>query len=140
MSNKPLPLAFQPAPRPQALLNASDALRLAEASADLGFARPVSSPEAGGGAALHVDPMDGASAAGAPPSSSAQRLKADHPVSAAPGLASIKVDVPQAAWASLKIEAIRRRVTVKFLVLEALASQGYEIDLANVPQDGRRLR
>jgi hypothetical protein len=36
--------------------------------------------------------------------------------------------------------ALKRRVTVKFLVLEALAAKGYAIDLDAIPEDGRRLR
>ena len=35
---------------------------------------------------------------------------------------------------------IKRRATVKYLVLEALAEKGYPVDLASLPQDGRRLR
>ena len=38
------------------------------------------------------------------------------------------------------MEAIKRRVTVKFLVLEALAAKGYDVDLDAIPEDGRRLR
>jgi hypothetical protein len=132
VSKTPTSLSFQPAPRPQTRLTAADAARLAEANADLGFARPVSSPET---AALEARPVESAPAAPA-----ARRSKTAPAPPAARAMAALKVEVPDQVWAALKIEAIRRRVTVKFLVLEALARQGYEIDLANVPQDGRRLR
>ena len=33
-----------------------------------------------------------------------------------------------------------RSVTVKYLVMEALAAKGYNIDLSQVAEDGRRLR
>jgi hypothetical protein len=117
MSKTPAPLSFQPAPRPR--LSALDAARLAEASADLGFVRPAGAGTPGG-------VLENPSRIGAP-----RR--------AASG-AALKIEVPDKVWAALKMEAVRRRVTVRFLVLEALADRGYEIDLDNTPQDGRRLR
>ena len=137
MSKKPAPLAFQPAPRPQARLSAADAARLSEAAADLGFTRPVSVAEPAQGAAK--------AEAGRPARRAPAARAAAPPKPAAPEpnpgpMASLKIEVPDKAWVSLKLEAVRRRVTVRFLILEALARQGYEIDLAEVPQDGRRLR
>jgi hypothetical protein len=117
MSKAPAPLSFQPAPRPR--LSALDAARLAEASADLGFARPASAPPA------EAVPT--------------RARAAPSPAAGQPGVA-LKIEVPDVVWAALKMEAVRRRVTVRFLVLEALADRGYEIDLASTPQDGRRLR
>lgn len=38
------------------------------------------------------------------------------------------------------VTALNRRVTVKHLVLEALAAKGYTVDLAAVPEHERRLR
>ena len=37
-------------------------------------------------------------------------------------------------------EALNRRVTVRYLVLEALAAKGYRVDLEAIPEDGRRIR
>lgn len=133
-------MTFQPAPRPQARLNPADAARLAEANADLGFARPVSSPETPSAEKHPAEPEVPAQPARVRPAPAAHIAKADLPAADAHATASLKIEVPDKVWTALKIEAIRRRVTVKFLVLEALARQGYEVDLANVPHDGRRLR
>jgi hypothetical protein len=53
---------------------------------------------------------------------------------------ALKFEVPDLVWTALRQEALNRRVTVKYLVLEALAAKGYNVDLAAVPEDGRRLR
>jgi hypothetical protein len=53
---------------------------------------------------------------------------------------ALKFEVPDEVWLALRQEALNRRVTVKYLVLEALAAKGYNVDLAAVPEDGRRLR
>ena len=53
---------------------------------------------------------------------------------------ALKFEVPDPVWTALRQEALNRRVTVKYLVLEALAAKGYNVDLAAVPEDGRRLR
>jgi hypothetical protein len=127
------PLSFQPAPRPQTRLNAADAAKLAEVTADLGFGRPVSAPE--GPSEPH-----GGSPTTPPRPAPHKPSKTPAPAAADSGATSLKIDVPDTVWTTLKMEAVRRRVTVKFLVLEALSHQGYEIDLANVPEDGRRLR
>jgi hypothetical protein len=54
--------------------------------------------------------------------------------------AALKFEVPDEVWTALRQEALNRRVTVKYLVLEALAAKGYSVDLSAVPEDGRRLR
>ncbi|MGE7157534.1 hypothetical protein ACQKJ1_27955 [Methylorubrum rhodesianum] len=48
--------------------------------------------------------------------------------------------MPEAVWTELRQAALNRRVTVKYLVLEALAAKGYKVDLNAVPEDGRRNR
>jgi len=48
--------------------------------------------------------------------------------------------VPDEVWTALRQEALNRRVTVKYLVLEALAANSYSVDLSAVPEDGRRTR
>jgi hypothetical protein len=53
---------------------------------------------------------------------------------------ALKFDVQDDLWTALRRAAIDRRVTVKYLVLEALSEKGYPVDLAEVPEDGRRLR
>lgn len=52
----------------------------------------------------------------------------------------MKVEVPDPVWTALRQEALDRRVTVKYLILEALATKGYAFDLSAIPKDGRRLR
>ena len=61
------------------------------------------------------------------------------PIAPAKG-AALKFEVPDKVWTALRQEALNRRVTVKYLVLEALAARGYDVDLSAVPEDGRRIR
>lgn len=61
------------------------------------------------------------------------------PIAPAKG-AALKFEVPDEVWTALRQAALNRRVTVKYLVLEALAAKGYSVDLSAVPEDGRRLR
>ena len=49
----------------------------------------------------------------------------------------MKVEVPDPVWTALRQEALDRRVTVKYLILEALATKGYAFDLSAIPKDGR---
>ena len=51
-----------------------------------------------------------------------------------------KVAMPDETWNALRHEALNRRVTVKYLVMEALAAKGYDVDLSKIAEDGRRLR
>ena len=53
---------------------------------------------------------------------------------------ALKVEVPDLMRTALRQEALSRRVSVEYLVRKALAAEGYNVDLAAVPEDGRRLR
>ena len=150
MSAKPA-LAFQPAPRPQPRTAPEDAERLLAATHDLGFGRasvapaaapqtppqavtqpqttPSSAPRIPDGAAVLAEPAPSTSRNSEP----ARALD----VRKAPAL---KFDLPEGVWDELRMAALRRRVTVKYLVLEALADRGYGVDLSEIPEDGRRLR
>jgi hypothetical protein len=124
--------AFQPAPRPRPRISPEDAQQLAVATSDLGFTRPSSAPEARAEEPPPA-PVEPALAAGP----AAQEPKT--PIAPVKGTA-LKFEVPDQVWTALRQEALNRRVTVKYLVLEALAAKGYNVDLAAVPEDGRRLR
>ena len=114
--------AFQPAPRPRPRTSPEEAHRLAAAASDLGFTRAITPPEAPG-----VEP------------SVASTQAPKSPLAPAKGTA-LKFEVPDEVWTALRQEALNRRVTVKYLVLEALAAKGYNINLSAVPEDGRRIR
>lgn len=124
--------AFQPAPRPRPRITHEDAQQLAAATSDLGFTRTSSAPESSA-----ESPIPPASKTTSTASSASQEAKA--PLTPTKGTA-LKFEVPDAVWTELRQEALNRRVTVKYLVLEALAAKGYNVDLAAVPEDGRRLR
>jgi hypothetical protein len=130
--------AFQPAPRPRPRISPEDAQQLAVATSDLGFTRPSSAPEAR--AEEPLQPPTEPIPAVAPAAPTAQEPKAPLvPAATAKGTA-LKFEVPDTVWTALRQEALNRRVTVKYLVLEALAAKGYNVDLSAVPEDGRRLR
>ncbi len=116
--------AFQPAPRPRPLTSPDEAQQLAAATGDLGFTRPTTSPEQQVRASAVLAPI-------------AQEPKS--PIAPSKGTA-LKFEVPDEVWTALRQEALNRRVTVKYLVLEALAAKGYNVDLSIVPEDGRRIR
>lgn len=140
MSTKPL--TFQPAPRPQPRVSPEQSRELAEATRDLGFGRTTSTPEMGADAESRT-PLE-AEAAGAPRPSEklARTVKRVEPAAepSAERMASLKVAMPDETWQALRHEALNRRVTVKYLVMEALAAKGYDVDLSKVAEDGRRLR
>lgn len=115
---------FQPAPRPRPRTSPEDAQQLAAATGDLGFTRPSNAPDA-------PETVKEAITATAPGPKS--------PLAPIKGIA-LKFEVPDEVWVALRQEALNRRVTVKYLVLEALAAKGYSIDLSSVPEDGRRIR
>ena len=125
---------FQPAPRPRPRISPEDAQQLAAANGDLGFTRPSSAPEA-----QAKEPMQPASPAEPMASFSPTAQEPKTPLASVKGTA-LKFEVPDTVWTALRQEALNRRVTVKYLVLEALAAKGYNVDLAAVPEDGRRLR
>ena len=125
MMTKP---SFQPAPRPRPRTSPEDAQQLAAATGDLGFTRASNAPEAAEVIiAATQDPV------------SAVPLVPKTPVAPVKGVA-LKFEVPDEVWVALRQEALNRRVTVKYLVLEALAAKGYSVDLTAIPEDGRRLR
>ena len=125
---------FQPAPRPRPRITPKDAQQLAAANSDLGFTRPSSAPEA-----QAKGPMQPAGPAEPTPSFTPTAQEPKAPLAPVKGTA-LKFEVPDTVWTALRQEALNRRVTVKYLVLEALAAKGYNVDLAAVPEDGRRLR
>lgn len=140
-------LAFQPAPRPQPRASAEDAKKLQEATQDLGFGRPTAAPAVA--PEVSEAPIQESSAPPRPGSrpvaSVAPAVTADpRPAAVADPAAkrgpALKFDVPETVWEELRLAALKRRVTVKFLVLEALAAKGYDVDLTAIPEDGRRLR
>ncbi len=112
--------AFQPAPRPRPRTSPEEAQQLAAAASDLGFTRASTAPDAQ-----------------TPERPRGQAPNA--PFASTKGTA-LKFEVPDEVWTALRQEALNRRVTVRYLVLEALAAKGYNVDLATVPEDGRRLR
>ena len=148
MTVKTTPLAFQPAPRPQPRVSAAQRAELAEATRDLGFGRTTSSPS------VEPDPKEPAPGPAAAPAATStaprqtspkaviakatlQPARADVP---ATRNAVLKFDIPDELWVSLRHEAVNRRATVKYLILEALSEKGYQVDLASIPEDGRRQR
>jgi len=130
--------AFQPAPRPRPRISPEDAQQLAVATSDLGFTRPSSAPEAR--AEEPVPPPAEPVPVAAPSAQAPKAPLAPAAPTAAVKSTALKFEVPDLVWTALRQEALNRRVTVKYLVLEALAAKGYNVDLAAVPEDGRRLR
>lgn len=125
-------LAFQPAPRPKPRTSPEEVARLRAATEDLGFGRavtPIGSPV--------TEPVPAASP---PKSAVTSPAPADVTAAETRRAPALKFDVPDELWDDLRLQALRRRVTVKYLVLEALAAKGYPVDLAAVPEDGRRIR
>ena len=129
--SKPNGLTFQPAPRAQPRAVTPEVVEeLTGATAGLGFSWPSSAPAAEPG----LRPAPARDKATTKPKRPAPVAVNDAPIS------SLKFDVPAELWTKLKIEAATRRVTVRYLVLEALSLQGYEVDLDAIPEDGRRQR
>jgi hypothetical protein len=151
MTSKPTVLAFQPAPRPQPRLNPEQTRELAEATSDLGFGRTTSAPAGSPSAppAPAAPPAAEPAEPAAPATTTATPVPEPAPsASAAPAIrpapperqATLKVAMDDETWTALRHEALNRRVTVKYLVMEALAEKGYAVDLSKVAEDGRRLR
>lgn len=157
MTDKTTRPAFQPAPRPRPINDAGSAEALRKATEDLGFNRTTSAPASATETALapvaKLEPALSASAsapasapklAAAPPAPrAATKSKAVKPAPA-PDFSeretSLKFTIDDELSTALKLEGVNRRVTVKFLVLEALAEKGYPVDLATLQEDGRRAR
>ncbi|CAA2145603.1 hypothetical protein [Methylobacterium bullatum] len=119
---------FLPSPRPRPRTSPEDAQQLAAATSDLGFTRASNAPEE-----LPIVP------APLPEPTPDLTQEPKSPIAPTRGT-SLKFEVPDEVWTALRQEALNRRVTVKYLVLEALAAKGYNVDLSAVPEDGRRLR
>jgi hypothetical protein len=52
----------------------------------------------------------------------------------------LTLDVPDYLRVALKIDAARKGVSVRYLVLTALVEQGFDVEPADLIEDGRRLR
>lgn len=161
MTDKTARPIFQPAPRPQRINDAGTAEALRKATEDLGFNRTTSAPASATETALtpvdKVQPAPSAPAsapasapspapkvaAAAPAPRAAPKPKAVKPAPA-PDFSeretSLKFTIDDELSTALKLEGVNRRVTVKFLVLEALAEKGYPVDLDTLHEDGRRAR
>lgn len=142
--------AFMPSPRPRPRTSPEDAQLLAAATGDLGFTRASNAPEAAGKPRpkpsksqepkTPLAPLDGAVAEDASAQDASPEEIPVKQAGPAPRASSLKFEVPDQVWFALRQEALNRRVTVRYLVLEALAAKGYAVDLSAVPEDGRRLR
>ena len=143
---------FMPAPRPVSRVSAEDVAALSEAVAGFGFGRASSPPEPPVAAselapeppAARPRPARALKKAAAPEAKDVSALPgAPRPVPAddvfGKGL-PLRLDVPEALWTDLKIKAAQRRVTVRWLVLEALEQAGYAVEANAIPLDGRRVR
>ncbi len=120
--------AFMPAPRPR--LSDEDAQRLIDGASDLGFGRPSShAPQ----------PAPAPRPAPVPPKPRAAKAPKAAP-DAAEASRTLRFDVSDELWTALKLTSVHRRVTVRYLLLEALSKAGYAVDLDTVPEDGRRVR
>ena len=137
MMSKPLSSPFLPSPRPRPHTSPEDARQLAAATSDLGFTRASSAPQEPPAApGIPHEPR-------APEAAPARATRASPPARRrAKGAKAtvLKFEVPETVWTALRQEALDRRVTVRYLVLEALAAKEYPVDLAAIPKDGRRLR
>jgi hypothetical protein len=150
MAEKTPALAFGPTPRAKPRISQAQADQLSAETADLGFGRVTSAPGAGAASSPPSTPLEAVPPAPEPrapasrvsaPSKARSASASTRPKPAAlAGSASLKFDVPGDLWTEMKVEAAKRRVTVKYLVLEALSKQGFDVDLEAVPEDGRRLR
>ena len=58
----------------------------------------------------------------------------------APVAGTVKLEVQDPLWTELRVAAAKRRVSIRYLVHEALAAQGYTVNLDEIPPDGRRVR
>ncbi|MCA0359020.1 hypothetical protein [Caulobacter sp. CCH5-E12] len=148
MTDKAARPAFQPAPRPRPINDAGATEALRKATEDLGFNRTTSAPagviEADVASPAQATPAPAPKAlAVAPAPRAAPKPKAVKPAPAtdfSDRETSLKFVIDDELSTALKLDAVRRRVTVKFLVLEALAEKGYPVDMATLHEDGRRVR
>ncbi|GBF59095.1 hypothetical protein PbB2_02787 [Candidatus Phycosocius bacilliformis] len=152
-TSKPTAPMFMPAPKPAKRLSPEDAHRLNEISADLGFARPMSDTGAPPKLQTNKVPNEHLPGTGTQPNAvKAIESKSQSSVAAAGAAKArpsedlfgnaqpLRLDIPQDLWLDLKVTAAKRRVSVRWLVLEALEKAGYDVSINNIPEDGRRVR
>ncbi|GJD66755.1 hypothetical protein [Methylobacterium frigidaeris] len=122
---KSIPLGRAPRPR----TNPEDLAQLVAGGAEAGFARPLAPPPE-----PVAEPAPVTTPAAPPSAPAAAPAMYDGPVS------PLRLEVPDLIWLALKMESAKRKVSVKYLVIEALAAKGYAegLDLSLVPEDGRR--
>jgi hypothetical protein len=65
---------------------------------------------------------------------------APDPILAKPAERSMQFVMPDYLFEELGHKSVRRRVTKRYLLLEALAKAGYRVDPADMIEDGRRRR
>lgn len=53
---------------------------------------------------------------------------------------SFNLSVPEYLFDELGLQAVKRRVTKRYLILEALAKAGFEVQPQDLEEDGRRRR
>jgi hypothetical protein len=131
------PRALGPAPEPKQRPDPDAMKRLMAETAELGgFMRPSGAPP--------VEPPVSEPVQQSPDEPPARPVRERAPLprdEAAPKGGVLKCDVGDELFEELRVAAVRRRVTVKYLLVEALAAQGYRhADLSAVPKDGRRDR
>jgi hypothetical protein len=107
-----------------------------------GFTRPSNAPRAEPQNVPQADPIKVEEiTAESPQPRAARKQEEKKRDSEAPKGGVLKCDVGDELFEELRVAAVRRRVTVKYLLVEALAAQGYaHADLSAVPKDGRRDR
>ena len=132
---------FKPAPKPVARLDAGAAAELKQQTADLGFSRTSGPPE---GPSVQ-EPERALVQEDKRPEVKADRRPKGQPdrstfAPAAPTMRTVKFDIEEDLWTELRVTAARRKTTIKYLFLEMMAQGGYPVDLATVPEDGRRAR
>ncbi len=132
-----------PAPEPKQRPDPSAMKQLLADTAELGgFTRPSSAPGAEPQSALQADPIKvDEIKAESPKLRAARKREERRRDSDTPKGGVLKCDVGDDLFEELRVAAVRRRVTVKYLLVEALAAQGYtHADLSAIPKDGRRDR
>lgn len=154
---------FMPAPRPSPRVSPEDAAALSQEMAAFGFGRPTvaepaperaqntapaPSPGVEKPSGRREKPRKPALRGAQKPGPGLDAADADLPGAPRPVAADdpfgkglpLRLDVPEALWIDLKMAAARRRVTVRWLVLEALEAAGYDVAARTIPLDGRRVR
>ena len=132
-----------PAPEPKQRPDPSAMKQLLADTAELGgFTRPSSAPHAEPQNVPQADPIKVEEITAESPQPRAARKREEKKQdSEAPKGGVLKCDVGDELFEELRVAAVRRRVTVKYLLVEALAAQGYaHADLSAIPKDGRRDR